>query len=116
MLPFRVEPLDIVIIVAVALLIFGPRQLPHIGRAVGKAISEFRQGAKEMTQGFREEVTATKAPERVPPAASSPARGDQACPKCGGRNTPDAQFCTHCGAPLASVSSDSSVSLPPPTD
>ncbi len=114
MLPFRIEPLDIVIILAIALLIFGPRQLPQIGRGIGKAISEFRQGAKQMTQGFREEVTATKAPDRVPPAASSPASGGLACPQCGGRNSPESQFCTHCGARLDSVPGDSSESLPPP--
>jgi len=39
---FRPEPLDIVIILRVAMLLFGANRLPESARAVGKAIREFR--------------------------------------------------------------------------
>ncbi len=39
---FRPEPLDLVIIVIVAMLLFGSSRLPEAARAVGKAIREFR--------------------------------------------------------------------------
>ena len=38
----RPEPLDIVIILLVAMLLFGANRLPESARAVGKAIREFR--------------------------------------------------------------------------
>ncbi len=106
-MPFRIEPLDIVLIVVVALLIFGPTQLPAIGRGLGRTISEFRRGAKEMTEGFKEEVTTPTRPDSParPPAAPAPS-GQVACPACGKENTQEAQFCTHCGAPMSSVQND----------
>jgi len=41
---FRPEPLDIVLILIVALLLFGANRLPETARALGKAIREFRDG------------------------------------------------------------------------
>ena len=35
---------ELILILLIALLIFGPRKLPEIGRAIGKAIREFRSG------------------------------------------------------------------------
>lgn len=43
----------LIIIVGVALLLFGPTKLPELGRAVGVTIKEFRQG----TKGLLEEET-----------------------------------------------------------
>jgi len=39
---FRPEPLDLVLILILALLLFGPRRLPEISRAIGTAIRDFR--------------------------------------------------------------------------
>ena len=39
---FGLRPEHIVLIVIVALLIFGPKQLPELGKSLGKAINEFR--------------------------------------------------------------------------
>jgi TatA/E family protein of Tat protein translocase len=116
---FGIQPIHIVIIVLVALLIFGPKRLPEIGRGIGKAINEFRQGTKEMTDGFRDEVskpaeTQTIAPPppasrpvvatppnpAAPPAsAPAPAAGNF-CVQCGAPNGPEARFCSNCGSPL----------------
>jgi sec-independent protein translocase protein TatA len=41
--------LDLVVILVVALLIFGPRRLPEMGSAIGKSIKEFRKGMSELT-------------------------------------------------------------------
>ncbi|TVR90363.1 MAG: twin-arginine translocase TatA/TatE family subunit [Spirochaetaceae bacterium] len=38
----RFGPMELVIILAIALLIFGPKKLPEIGRALGKTIREFK--------------------------------------------------------------------------
>jgi|BEDMetMinimDraft_2_1075160.scaffolds.fasta_scaffold56375_1 sec-independent protein translocase protein TatA len=40
-------PLHIILLAAVALLIFGPKRLPELGGAIGKTMTEFRKGLKE---------------------------------------------------------------------
>jgi TatA/E family protein of Tat protein translocase len=42
---------EILLILVIALLLFGAAKLPEIGRALGKALSEFKKG----TQEFKEE-------------------------------------------------------------
>ena len=41
---------DLIVILIVALLIFGPKRLPEMGSAIGKSIKEFRKGMNELTQ------------------------------------------------------------------
>lgn len=40
---------ELIIILAVALLIFGPKKLPEMGAAIGKGIKEFKKGMSELT-------------------------------------------------------------------
>ncbi|MGE5552849.1 MAG: twin-arginine translocase TatA/TatE family subunit [Betaproteobacteria bacterium] len=44
---------ELIIILVLALIIFGPGKLPDVGRAIGKSINEFKKASKEIT----EEVT-----------------------------------------------------------
>jgi sec-independent protein translocase protein TatA len=101
-MPFRIEPLDIVLILIVALLIFGPSRLPEIGRGIGKALNEFHKGTKGMVEGFTEEVSSPT--PKPPPPPSRPLRptSGNVCAQCGAANVPDATFCNYCGAKLAS--------------
>ena len=55
-MPFGLQPLHLIVVAVVALLIFGPAKLPELGRSIGKTLTEFRKGAKEMTGSFMEEV------------------------------------------------------------
>jgi TatA/E family protein of Tat protein translocase len=41
---------DIAILLALALLVFGPKRLPEMGSAVGKTIKEFQRSMKEVTE------------------------------------------------------------------
>jgi len=41
-----VGPVEIVIVLVLALLVFGPKQLPQMGRALGKSVREFRHAAE----------------------------------------------------------------------
>lgn len=41
--------LDLVFILIIALLIFGPKRLPEMGASIGKSIKEFRKGMSELT-------------------------------------------------------------------
>jgi sec-independent protein translocase protein TatA len=38
---------EILILVVVVLILFGPNRLPELGKALGKAVGEFRRGIKE---------------------------------------------------------------------
>ena len=53
---FGLRPEHIVLIVIVALLIFGPKQLPELGKSLGKAINEFRNAGKEATDALKQET------------------------------------------------------------
>jgi sec-independent protein translocase protein TatA len=46
--------LDLIVILVIALLIFGPKKLPEMGSAIGKSIKEFRKGMHELT-GHKDE-------------------------------------------------------------
>lgn len=51
--------LDLVVILVIALLIFGPKKLPEMGSAIGKSIKEFRKGMNELTAPKEEESSST---------------------------------------------------------
>ncbi|MGH7275340.1 MAG: Sec-independent protein translocase subunit TatA/TatB [Nitrospiria bacterium] len=45
---------ELIVILVLALLIFGPRRLPELGRTVGKWISEFRRVTQDLSEDFKE--------------------------------------------------------------
>ncbi|MFQ6083801.1 MAG: TatA/E family twin arginine-targeting protein translocase [Candidatus Aminicenantia bacterium] len=49
---------EIIIILIIALLIFGPKKLPEIGRSIGRALSEFRKTSNEIKTKIEEEIQA----------------------------------------------------------
>jgi len=111
-MPLGIQPIHIVIIIVVAFLIFGANKLPEMGRSAGKAISEFRKGAREMTAGFREEVKQAGAIQTIstPDASIAPqmplvASNGRFCIHCGAPNPVEARFCAACGAKLPEKSS-----------
>lgn len=50
---------ELLIILAVALIIFGPAKLPELGRSIGRGIREFRQATKDIGQS----ITAEEGPD-----------------------------------------------------
>ena len=47
---------ELVLIFIVALLLFGPRKLPDIGRNIGRALGEFRRASNDLKRTIEEEV------------------------------------------------------------
>jgi sec-independent protein translocase protein TatA len=47
---------EMVLILVVALLVFGPKKLPEIGRSMGKAIRSFQDASKEFENEFKREA------------------------------------------------------------
>jgi sec-independent protein translocase protein TatA len=69
---------ELIIIFVIALIIFGPRKLPELGRSLGKSIAEFKKASNELRSTLEEEIRidehrasteAAKAPAPAAPAA-----------------------------------------------
>ncbi len=46
----RIGPTELLVIMGLVLLVFGPKKLPEIGRSFGKGLKEFRQATKEIKE------------------------------------------------------------------
>jgi TatA/E family protein of Tat protein translocase len=47
---------ELIIIFVIALIIFGPRKLPELGRSLGKSLSEFKRASNELKSTLEEEI------------------------------------------------------------
>jgi TatA/E family protein of Tat protein translocase len=63
---------EMIFIFFLALIIFGPKKLPEIGRQIGKALNEFKRASNEFKAQIEAEInnldTETRSPEILPPA------------------------------------------------
>lgn len=55
---------EILVILIVALIVFGPRRLPEMGRSIGKSMREFRQAAADLRAEIESDLD--DEPPRVP--------------------------------------------------
>jgi sec-independent protein translocase protein TatA len=104
-MPFGLQPIHLLVVAVVALVIFGPRRLPQLGRWIGRTFTEFRKGTQEMSATIRDEVAKStegiSSPSSPPSPADPPRQGPATgnfCVKCGAPNPPDARFCNKCGS------------------
>jgi sec-independent protein translocase protein TatA len=74
---------ELVIILVIALIIFGPRKLPELGRSLGKSIGEFKKASNELRSTLEEEIRVEEQRDRqtqtassTPPAATPPPAGE----------------------------------------
>jgi sec-independent protein translocase protein TatA len=54
---------EIIIIFVLALIIFGPRKLPELGKSLGKGLAEFKKASNELKQTWEDEVRLDKEKE-----------------------------------------------------
>jgi sec-independent protein translocase protein TatA len=78
---------ELIIIFVIALIIFGPRKLPELGRSLGKSLAEFKKASNELRNTLEEEIrieeqkeTTTKQAEaaKQPEAAAKPTAPSEA--------------------------------------
>ena len=63
----RIGPLgiwELLIILVVVLLIFGPRRLPEMAKGLGQSVREFRKGIRDMKNDFEAEAGTSEEPEQ----------------------------------------------------
>jgi len=51
---FNLGPMELAVILILALLIFGPKKLPEIGKGVGQAMREFKRASRDLMDSFHE--------------------------------------------------------------
>jgi sec-independent protein translocase protein TatA len=92
----------LIVILVVALLVFGPKRLPEIGRSLGKGMREFKDSITNSEEpGSRPEpLSLEQSEEAEAPAAGQ--SGHRFCTGCGVEARAADRFCSSCGAPLES--------------
>jgi len=81
---FGIGMSELMVILVVALVLFGPARLPELARSLGRAMAEFRRASTDLRQTFNEAVEDPKpqpAPPQPAPAIAPPevqARADAA--------------------------------------
>jgi TatA/E family protein of Tat protein translocase len=71
-------PLELVIILVIALLVLGPGKLPEVGSALGKSIREFRKASSDVQEAVKLNVDTTPLPNTL---SSQAAPNVQAAPE-----------------------------------
>ena len=84
---------ELIIILVIALIIFGPRKLPELGRSLGRSLNEFKRASNELKHTLDEEIRVEEqrsterqqAPEQRPaPARVAEDRRRRRCPRQSG--------------------------------
>lgn len=65
---------ELLLILLLALMLFGPRRLPQIGRGLGRALAEFRSVSNEFKANLEREVDREQLKERSDVVSNSIAR------------------------------------------
>ncbi len=68
---------EMIVIAVIALIIFGPRKLPELGKSLGKSIAEFKRASNELKNTLEEEIRTEELQDarksaQIPPTAATP--------------------------------------------
>jgi sec-independent protein translocase protein TatA len=69
----NIGPVELIIILVIALLILGPGRLPDVGSALGKSIREFRKAANDVQESVKLDTAPAPAPAAAPAASAAAA-------------------------------------------
>jgi len=57
---------EMIIILVIALIVFGPKKMPEIGKSLGKGIAEFKKASSDLARTWEEEAGAENKPKELP--------------------------------------------------
>lgn len=104
---FGMGPVELIIILVIVLLIFGPKNLPKLGKTLGKTVKGVREGMDEIEgETKKDEAETSEASDVEVKHADEDAdvedadSGAKFCPDCGTKNPAENHFCSKCGHKL----------------
>jgi TatA/E family protein of Tat protein translocase len=71
---FNIGPLELMVILVIALLVVGPHRLPEVGRSIGRGIREFRKAQDEVQKTIQSALNEPASTARSAPRADAAPR------------------------------------------
>ena len=68
-MPFGIGPLELIIVLVIALVVFGPKRLPDLGRSLGSGMREFKESITASSKRDDDDRSALTATSSDDPAA-----------------------------------------------
>ena len=68
-----IGPMELVVILVIALIVFGPRKLPELGKSLGKSLGEFKRASNDLRNTLEEEIHVEEQAERQEVQPTKPA-------------------------------------------
>ena len=72
---------EILLIMAVALIVIGPKKLPELAKTLGRAFGEFRKATSDLKETLTVDLDAPTSSPAVPPPAEDPPKNQEEPPK-----------------------------------
>lgn len=71
---------ELVVIFVIALIVFGPRKLPELGKSLGKSLAEFKRASNELRNSLEDEIRLEEDKDRAAKTAATAAPATPAAP------------------------------------
>ena len=84
---------SIVLLLVLALILFGPEKLPEIAQKIGYWVAKLRAASSDLTQQYQHVLN----PALLPPGPATPPLEEFTCPHCSHTMEQRFTFCPHCG-------------------
>ena len=75
---FNVGPTELMVILVLALIVFGPKKLPEMGKSIGKGLREFRKAQMDIRNEISEGLRDTPSSQTASASPDAPATGTPA--------------------------------------
>jgi len=63
---------ELLIIFVIALIVFGPRKLPQLGKSLGKSLAEFKRASNDLRSTLEDEIRVEETRQATPDKSTSP--------------------------------------------
>ena len=71
---------ELILIFIVALIVFGPKKLPEIGKSLGKGLAEFKRASDDLRQNIQKEVNSLEQEARLETPKEAPREAPRDAP------------------------------------
>ena len=78
---------ELIIILVIALIIFGPRKLPELGKSLGRSLNEFKKASTDLQNTLEQEIKIEEQKETAAKHKAEEATASDAIPKDDDQNT-----------------------------